>query len=273
MLVLMKVLIHLIHGMISLAQPLHNSEITGQTGKFEMTEDPNDTKIAESADGSYSNFDWMQNDPWQGSNNKETDITATNEVTDSFDAWSDFTGSGFSQNPSSSVSHSVIEDQTGISEITADLHDTKTAEGANASSVKSFDWMQGDQWQVSNNKTTDSVTTNDNADPFDVWSGFTSLTTKQEDPFSNIPVQTVNQTPSEKTFEMDLFGPSNNSHDMDFSGFSQNDFLGQFDNALSTPATTNGQPAAATLNRCRDIIAVALFYCRKICIIEFNQVF
>jgi len=250
-----------------------NSEIAGQTGKFEMTEDPNDTKIAESADGSSSNFDWMQNDPWQGSNNKETGITATNEVTDSFDAWNDFTGSAFSQNPSSSVSHSEIKDQTGISEITADLHDTKTAEGANASSVKSFDWKQGDQWQVSNNKTTDSVTTSNNADPFDVWSGFTSLTTKQEDPFSNIPVQTVTQTPSEKTFEMDLFGSSNNSHDMDFSGFSQNDFLGQFDNALSTPAATNGQPAAATLNRCLDIIAVALFYCRKICIIEFNQVF
>jgi hypothetical protein len=39
---------------------------------------------------------------------------------------------------------------------------------------------------------------------------------------------------------------------MDFSGFSQHDLLGQFDNPPSTPATTNAQPAAASLNRCLD---------------------
>ncbi|KAK2354991.1 hypothetical protein QL285_092447 [Trifolium repens] len=229
-----------------------NSEITGETGKFETTEDPNDTKIAEIAFATSSNFDWMQNDPWQGSNNKEIGIRTTNEVVDSFDAWNDFTGSAISQNPSSSVSHSEIKDQTGISEITADLHGTKTAEGTNASTVKSFDWMQDDQWQVSNNKTNDTVTTNGNADSFDVWSGFTSSTTRQEDPFSNVSLQTANQTPSETTFEMGLFGSSNNSHDMDFSGFSQHDLSGQFDNPQSTPATTNAQPAAASLNRVAD---------------------
>jgi hypothetical protein len=238
-----------------------NSEITGETGKFETTEDPNDTKIAEIAFATSSNFDWMQNDPWQGSNNKEIGIRTTNEVADSFDAWNDFTGSAISQNPSSSVSHSEIKDQTGISEITADIHGTKTAEGTNASTVKGFDWMQDDQWQVSNNKTNDTVTTNGNADSFDVWGGFTSSTTGQKDPFNNVPLQTANQTPSETTFEMGLFGSSNNSHDMDFSGFSQHDLLGQFDNPPSTPATTNAQPAAASLNRCLDYHScIILFY-------------
>ncbi|PNY05891.1 GD3A [Trifolium pratense] len=230
-----------------------NSEITGETGKFETTEDPNDTKIAEIAFASSSNFDWMQNDPWQGSNNKAIGIMTTNEVANSFDTWNDFTGSAISQNPSISVSHSEIKDQTGISEITADLHGTKTAEGTNASTVKSFDWMEDDQWQVSNNKTNDTVTINGNADSFDVWSGLTSLTTRQEDPFNNVPLQTANQTPSENTFEMGLFGLSDNSHDMNFSGFSQHDLFGQFDNPLSTPTTTNAQPAAASLNRVADV--------------------
>ncbi|GAU43578.1 hypothetical protein TSUD_369020, partial [Trifolium subterraneum] len=228
---------------------ISNSEITGETGKFETTEDPNDTKIALA---SSSNVDWMQNDPWQESTNKASGIMTTNEVADSFDAWNDFTGSAISQNPSSSVSHSEIKDQTGISEITVDLHGTKTAESTNASTVKSFDWMQDDQWQVSNNKTNATVTTNGNADSFDVWSDFTSLTTRQEDPFSNVPLQTANQTPSENTFEMGLFESSNNSHDMNFSGFSQHDLFGQFDNPLSTPTTTNAQPAAASLNRVAD---------------------
>ncbi|KAL5063101.1 hypothetical protein RYX36_024838 [Vicia faba] len=229
-----------------------NSEKTDQTGKFEMTEDPNKTKRAESDVGSASNFDWMQNDSWQGSNNKATGITTANEVSDSFDAWNDFTGSAISQNPSSSVSHSEIKDQTGISEFTADLHDTNTVKGDNASKVKSLDWMQDDQWQVSNNKTTDTVTTKDNAGPFDVWSDFTNTASRQEDPFKNVPLQTLNQTHSEKTFEMNLFGSSNSSYDMDFSGFSQHDILRQFDNPLSTPAAINAQHTVASLNRVAD---------------------
>ncbi|XP_058761716.1 uncharacterized protein LOC131635121 [Vicia villosa] len=226
-----------------------NSEKTDQTGKFEMTEDPNGTKTTESAVGSSSNFDWMQNDQWQGSNNKATGIKNTNDVTDSFDAWNDFTGSAISQNPSSSASHSEIKDQTGISEFTADLHDTNTVKGDNASKVKSFDWMQDDQWQVSNNKTTDTVTTKDDAGSFDVWSDFTKMTTRQEDPFNSVPLQTLNQTHSEKTFETNLFGSSNSSHDVDFSGFSQHDILRQFDNPLSTSAATNAQHS---LNRVAD---------------------
>lgn len=249
-----------------------NSEKTDQTGKFEMTEDPNGTKTTESAVGSSSNFDWMQNDQWQGSNNKATGINNTNDVTDSFDAWNDFTGSAISQNPSSSASHSEIKDQTGISQFTADLHDTNTVKGDNASKVKSFDWMQDDQWQVSNNnKTTDTVTTKDDADSFDVWSDFTKMTTRQEDPFNSVSLQTLSQTHSEKTFETNLFGSSNSSHDMDFSGFSQHDILRQFDNPLRTPAATDAQHTVVSLNRCLDIISVALFYSRKICIIEFNQ--
>lgn len=225
-----------------------NAEITYQTGKFEKTEDPNDTKTAESAVGSSSNFDWMQNNQWQGNNNKATGITTTNDITNSFDAWNDFTGSAISQNPSSSALHSEIKDQTGISELTADLHDTNTVKGDSASNVKSFDWMQDDQWQVSNNKTTDTVTTKNDADSFDVWSDFTNMTTRQEDPLKNVPLQTLNQTNSEKTFEMNLFGSSNNSHDMDFSGFSQHGFLGQH----GTPAATNAQRTADSLNRVAD---------------------
>ncbi|KAJ1378599.1 putative dentin sialophosphoprotein [Sesbania bispinosa] len=229
------------------------SEITGQTGKFELTKDPNDTKTAEIATGSSNNFDWMQDDTWPGSNDRATDIVTTNEVTDSFDAWNDFTGSAISQNPSSSVSNSEVTGQTGKSEITAGLNDTKTAEGADASSVKSFDWMQDDQWQVSNNNTTDNVTTNAIADSFDVWDGFTSLATTQ-DPSSNVWNQTVNQTSAEKSSEMNFFGSSNNSHDMDFSGFSQHDlFSGQFNNPVSSPAATNDQLAAASSNRVDDV--------------------
>ncbi|CAK8561571.1 unnamed protein product [Lathyrus sativus] len=229
-----------------------NAEITDQTGKFEKTEDPNDTKTVESAVGSSSNFDWMQNDQWQGSNNKATGITNTNDVTDSFDAWNDFTGSAISQNPSSSVSHSEIKDQTGISEFTAGLHDTNTVKGGNASKVKSFDWMQDDQWQVSNNRTTDTVTTKDDAGSFDVWNDFTNTASRQEDPFKNVPLQTLYQTHSEKTVEMNLFGSSNNSHDMDFSGFSRHGFLEQFDNPLSIPAATNAQHTSSSLNRVAD---------------------
>ncbi|KAJ1427733.1 putative dentin sialophosphoprotein [Sesbania bispinosa] len=229
------------------------SEITSQTGKFELTKYPNDTKTAEIATGSPNNFDWMQDDKWSGSNNRVTGIVTTNEVTDSFDAWNDFTGSAISQNPSSSVSNSEVTSQTGKSEITAGLNDTKTAEGADASSVKSFDWMQDDQWQVSNNNTTDIVTTNAIADSFDVWDGFTSLATTQ-DPSSNVWNQTVNQNSAEKSSETNLFGSSNNSHDMDFSGFSQHGlFSGQFNNPVSFPAATNSQAAAASSNRVDDV--------------------
>lgn len=245
-------------GSATTSHGVSNSEITGQSGKFELTKDPNDTKVADSATSSSSNFEWMQNDQWQGSNNKATGIVTTDEVTDSFDEWNDFTGSAILQNPPNSVSHSDITGQTGISEI-------------NTSSVKTFDWMENDQWQVSDKKTTDTATTNDIGDSFDAWSGLTSLTTTQ-DPFSNVPKQTVNQTHSEKAFEMNLFSSTDNSRDMDFTGFSQHDFFEQYNNPLSTPAATTAQPAAASLDRCRDIMPVALFCCRILCIIKFNHI-
>ena len=62
-------------------------------------------KTTESATGSSSNFDWMQDNQLQGSDNKATGIATTNEVADEFDAWNDFTGSAISQNPSSGVSN------------------------------------------------------------------------------------------------------------------------------------------------------------------------
>ncbi|XP_057417756.1 uncharacterized protein LOC130711968 [Lotus japonicus] len=229
------------------------SEITGQTGILGFTKDPNDTKTAESATGSSSNFDWMRDETWKGSNNKGIGIVTSNESIDSFDAWNDFTGSAISQNPSSSVSNYQITGQAVKSEISPDLNDTKTGNGADASSAKSFDWMEDGQWQFSVNKATDTVTTNDIADSFDVWNGFTSWTSTQ-DPSDNIYEQTESQTSAEKRSETDLFSSSNNLHDMDFSGFSQHDLLfGQFDNPLTSLPATNVQPAAASSNRVADL--------------------
>ncbi|RDX85397.1 hypothetical protein CR513_33416, partial [Mucuna pruriens] len=225
-----------------------NSGITGQTGKFELTQDPNDTKTAESATGSSINFDWMQDDQWQESNNKATSIMNTNEAAYSFDSWNDFTGSAISQNPSSGVSDSVITAQTGKSEITADLNDMKTEEGTNASSRRSFDWIQDNQWQVSNNKTTDTTTTND-IDSFDVWNDFTSLTTTQ-DHSNNVWKQTVNQTSAEKTSEMNLLSSSNNSHDTEISVFPHDLFSEQFGSSLSSlPATSSNRVAEVETTR------------------------
>ncbi|KAK7362085.1 hypothetical protein VNO77_04185 [Canavalia gladiata] len=236
-----------------LSSGVSNSEITGQTSKFELTRDTNNPKTVETATGSSTNFDWMQHDQWQGSSNKATGIVTTNEVADSLDAWNDFTGSAFSQNPSGGVSDSAITAQTGKSEITADLNDLKTAEGTNASARRSFDWFQDDQWQVSNNKITDTITHNDTADSFDVWNGFPSLAPTQ-DPSSNAWIQTVNQTSAEKSSEMNLLSSTNNSHDIAFSGFQQPDlFLGQFSSSQSSLATTNPQPTTSSLNRVAEV--------------------
>ncbi|KAL5165374.1 hypothetical protein HKD37_18G050506 [Glycine soja] len=226
---------------------LSNSEITGQAGKCQFTQDHNDMKTTESATGSSSNFDWMQDNQLQGSDNKATGIATTNEVADEFDAWNDFTGSAISQNPSSGVSNSAITAQTGKSEITADLNDVKTEEGTNASSHRSFDWMQDDQWQVSNSKTNDTRTTND-IDSFDLWNDFTSLASTQ-DHSNNVLKQTVNS--AEKTSETNLLSSSNSSHDKDFSGFSQHDlFSGQFGSSLSSfPATSSNRVAEVDITR------------------------
>ena len=238
---------------------LSNSEITGQTGKFEFAKDHNNTKIAESATGSSRNFDWMQDDQWQGSNNKASGIVTTNEAADSFDDWNDFTGSSITQNPSSSVSYSEKNGLTGKSETSADLHQTKTEVGANTS-VRSFDWMQDDQWQISNNKSNATTTTNEVADSFDVWNSFTSMATMQ-DSSRTVSIPAANQTSSEQTSRLNLFSSSNNnSHDADFSGFSQHDlFLGQFSSPLSSSAATSAQSAAASTNRYLDIKSAALF--------------
>ncbi|KAL3006554.1 hypothetical protein AAZX31_08G284700 [Glycine max] len=225
---------------------LSNSEITGQAGKFEFSQDHNDTKTAESATGSSSNFDWMQDNQWQGSDDKATGIVTTNEASDEFDAWNDFTGSAISQNPSSGVSDSAITAQTRKSEVTADLNDMKTEEGTNASSCRSFDRMQDDQWQVSNNKTTVTRTTND-IDSFDVWNDFTSLASTQ-DHSSNVWKQTVNPTSAEMTSETNLLSSSNSSHDKDFSGFSQHDlFSGQFGSSL--PVTSSNRVDEVDITR------------------------
>ncbi|KAK7256186.1 hypothetical protein RIF29_29624 [Crotalaria pallida] len=231
-----------------------NSEVIGQTGTFEWAKDPNDTKTSESAPDSSRKFDWMQ-DHWQGNNNKATGIMASSEVADSFDEWNDFAGSAVAQNPSSSISNSEINGQTGKSESTADLNETKMAEGANTSSVESFAWMQDDQqWQVSHNKT-DTVTTDDVADSFDVFNDFSSLATVQ-DPSNNVWKQTSNLASAEQTCETNLLSSMNNSLNLDFGGFSQPDlFSGQFSGPLSSTAATSAQAAAASSNSVADVDA------------------
>jgi len=210
-----------------------NSEIMNETDKFELIANHNDTKIVESAAGSSGNFDWMQDDQWQGIDNKTTGIGTTNEVADSFDAWNDFTGSAISHNPSSVVSNSSITAQTGTSEVTADLNDMKTEKGTNAFSHGSFDWTQDNQWQDSNNKTNDTRITS-GVDSFDDWNDFTSLATT-EDHSSNVWKQTANQTSAEKTSETNLPSLSISSQNIEFSGVPLHDlFPGQFG---SSPAS------------------------------------
>ncbi|XP_017408731.1 uncharacterized protein LOC108321475 isoform X1 [Vigna angularis] len=211
-----------------------NSEIMNQTDTFELTQDRNDTRTAESAAGTSGNFDWMQDDQWQGIDTKATGIVTTNKLADSFDAWNDFTGSAISHNPSSVVSDTLITAQTGTSaEVTADLNDMKTEKGTNVFAHDSFDWNQDNQWQDSNNKTNDTRTTND-IDSFDDWNDFTSLATTQ-DHSSNVLNQTANQTSAERTSETNLLSLSIGSQNIEFSGLPQHDlFPGQFGSSPSS---------------------------------------
>ncbi|XP_047151112.1 uncharacterized protein LOC124823031 [Vigna umbellata] len=211
-----------------------NSEIMNQTDTFELTQDRNDTRTAESAAGTSGNFDWMQDDQWQGIDTKATGIVTTNKLADSFDEWNDFTGSAISHNPSSVVSYTLITAQTGtFAEVTADLNDMKTEKGTNAFADDSFDWNQDNQWQDSNNKTNDTRTTND-IDSFDDWNDFTSLATTQ-DHSSNVLNQTANQTSAERTSETNLLSLSIGSQNIEFSGLPQHDlFPGQFGSSPSS---------------------------------------
>ncbi|KAE9606378.1 hypothetical protein Lal_00013580 [Lupinus albus] len=226
-----------------------NTEVTDQAGKLEWAKVPNDTKTAESASGSSTNFDWMQDNQW--SSNKATNIMTSNDIDDSFDEWNDFAGSAVTQNPF----NSEINGQIGKSEITTDLNKTKTAEGANNPSAESFAWMQDDhQWQLNNNKT-DTVTINEVASPFDVWNDLSSLATTQE-PSSSVWKQTPNQASAEQTSETNLLSSSNNSHDFDFSGLSQHDlFSGQSSSPVSSLAATNAHPSTASSNSVADVDA------------------
>lgn len=148
------------------------SELTSQTGKPEVTFDLNYAKMAESARSSTGNLDWMQDDQGQESQNKTTDNVITNEAADSLDAWDDFTGSAITQDPSSSVSNSKITSQTWDAKVTADLNDAKTAEGNHSSSTKNFDWMQDDLWPGSNDKTANTVPTDEVTDSINAWDDF-----------------------------------------------------------------------------------------------------
>ncbi|KAI4334136.1 hypothetical protein L6164_018865 [Bauhinia variegata] len=212
-------------GSVSVQYPstaFPNSEITGQTEKSEITVDLNDIKKAESGnDSSTKNFDWIQDGQWLENNNKTTGTATIDEADDS---WNDFTGSASIQNPSSGVDKSSeITGQSGNSEMTTYLTDPKTAEIDNNSSMKNFDLFQGEQWEWSKNKTSGTVDTDKIS--FDAWNDFTSLTSGQ-DPSNNVWKHTVKETSSWGTSEMNLLGLSNNSRDMDFGSFSQQDLFG-----------------------------------------------
>ncbi|KAF7823156.1 mucin-21-like isoform X1 [Senna tora] len=231
-----------------------NSKITSQTGEFEMIANLNDTKTAEGTNNSSStgNFEWFQDDHWQGSNNKKMDTVTTHDVADSVNAWDDFLGSTSTQDPFSSVPNSVITNQTGKSEISSDLNITKMAESTISSSTKNFDWVGDDQWLGSNNKKTGTVT-DEVAESFDDWNDFTSSATTQ-DPSNNVWKQTVNQMSSaEQTSEMDIFSLSSNSHDMNFGGFKQHDlFSEQFSSPLSS-AGANLQQSEFSSSRVANV--------------------
>lgn len=211
------------------------SKTIDQTGNLGFSVDFNNTKTTEDFnDSSNKDFDRMQ-DQWQDNNNKTIDAISANEVDDSFDAWNDFTDSANVQHSSFSVSNSEIIGQTGKFGLTQDLIDTKIVESADVSSRKSFDWTQDDQWQFYYNKTAD---TSSNTDSFDIWNDFTSLAAKQD------------QTSVEKSSKSNLPSASNNSYDIEFSGFPQHDLLlGQFGTSLSSLPVTSNRVAEVDISR------------------------
>ncbi|XP_052114820.1 uncharacterized protein LOC107481263 isoform X3 [Arachis duranensis] len=162
----------------NLSSNLSNSEIKGETGKSDFAMDNDDKKISEGASGASRNFDWMNDDQWQGSNNQASGIVTTNDDADSADDWNEFTGSSLAQNPSNSVSYSEINALAGKSETSADSHQTKTEVG-NSSSIDDFSWMQDGGWPDSHNKTTDTKGANEDADSFDDWNDFTGSANAQ----------------------------------------------------------------------------------------------
>ncbi|XP_028785617.1 uncharacterized protein LOC114741507 [Neltuma alba] len=163
------------------------SEVTSQTGKPEFMFDLNYAKMAESTSSSTRNSDWMQADQVQESQNKTTDNGITDEAADTLDVWDDFTGSVSTQDPSSSVSNSKITTSpTGEAKVTANLNDTKTTEGNHSSSTKNFDWMQDNLWPGSNNKTTNTVSTDEVTDSINAWDDFIGSTGSQN-PSSSFP--------------------------------------------------------------------------------------
>ncbi|QHO03257.1 Dentin sialophosphoprotein, putative [Arachis hypogaea] len=162
----------------NLSSNLSNSEIKGETGKSDFAMDNDDKKISEGASGASRNFEWMNDDQWQGSNNQASGIVTTNDDADSADDWNEFTGSSLAQNPSNSVSYSEINALAGKSETSADSHQTKTEVG-NSSSIDDFSWMQDGGWPDSHNKTTDTKGANEDADSFDDWNDFTGSANAQ----------------------------------------------------------------------------------------------
>ncbi|ESW25858.1 hypothetical protein PHAVU_003G071200 [Phaseolus vulgaris] len=82
------------------------------------------------------------------------------------------------------TSNSISHAEAGKSESTMDLIGTKTTDSANGSS-RNLEWMQDDQLQGSDNKTTDTVVTSEDRYSFDEWNDFTGSASMQ-DPLSTV---------------------------------------------------------------------------------------
>ncbi|XP_027920182.1 uncharacterized protein LOC114178461 [Vigna unguiculata] len=175
-----------------------NSMLHAQTGKSESTINHIGTKTTDSASGSSRNLEWMQDDLWQGSDNKTTDAVANAEDKYSFDEWNDFTGSASTQDPSSTVTSSNTTGQTRNIGFSVDFNDTKMVEDANSSSNKDLDWMQH-QSQDSNNETTDTISADVAVVSFDSWNDFTGSVNTQHSSFGVSNSEVMNQI---DTFEL-----------------------------------------------------------------------
>ncbi|KAI5599548.1 hypothetical protein BDE02_02G203700 [Populus trichocarpa] len=97
----------------------------------------------------------------------------------------------------------------------------------NNSSMMNVDWIEDNQWQTTTtSKSDENKTIDENDDSFDAWNDFSGSTSAQV-PSNNSLKQDANHIlPSvDQESEINLFGGSSISQDVDFGSFSQPDFF------------------------------------------------
>ncbi|XP_011007186.1 PREDICTED: uncharacterized protein LOC105112952 isoform X3 [Populus euphratica] len=98
----------------------------------------------------------------------------------------------------------------------------------NNSSMMNVDWIEDNQWQTTTttSKSDENKTIDENDDSFDAWNDFSGSTSAQV-PSDNSLKQDANHIlPSvDQVSEINLFGGSSISQDVDFGSFSQPDFF------------------------------------------------